>query len=70
LAIRLDSLKEGGARFDYPNALSPYEWALIEALQMARRKDGAADQREKITEARAKVESVDASAWYQRATGK
>lgn len=42
LALRFDGLKEGGARFDYPDALTPYEWTLIEALQIARRK-GQAD---------------------------
>ncbi len=39
VAVRLDNLKEGGARFDYPNALTPFEWTVIEALQSARRSD-------------------------------
>ncbi len=37
VATRLENLKEGGARFDYPNALTPFEWSAIEGLQRARR---------------------------------
>jgi len=39
VAVRLFSLKEGGAQFGYPDSLSPTEWAVIEALQSAKRND-------------------------------
>jgi hypothetical protein len=37
--LRLDELKEGGATFAYPDALSALQWLSIQALVTARRKD-------------------------------
>ncbi len=36
MALELDALKEGGAVFQYPDALSPWEWATLRALQLGR----------------------------------
>lgn len=39
IAVRFDSLKEGGAQYQYPDALLPHEWAAIEAIQRAKSED-------------------------------
>lgn len=40
-ALRLDRLRNGGARFAYPEGLMPVEWAAMDALQAARMEDQA-----------------------------
>jgi hypothetical protein len=47
--LRLDLLREAGATFPYPDALTPLQWAGLGALTSARRKD-----QEKEFEARRK----------------
>lgn len=39
--MRLDRLRNGGARFAYPEGLLPVEWAAMDALQAARMEDQA-----------------------------
>src|SRR5262249_6636754 len=41
--LRLDDLKQAGATFAYPDALSPLGWAGLRALQGARAKDQEKD---------------------------
>lgn len=71
VALRFDSLKEGGARFEYPNALDPYEWTLIEALQDARRKGqmDAVEQNAKEIETRQRESQFEADIRKMRGTG-
>ena len=69
LAIHLDNLKEGGARFAYPDALTPQEWAVIEALQMTRHKDAADTREEQAEQVKAKQEETQAMAWLTKARG-
>lgn len=53
--LRLDVLKEAGATFSYPDALSPLQWVGLEALTNARRrhqeKDHELRQREQDRQA-------------------
>lgn len=51
VALRLDRLREAGARFDYPAALAPFEWACLEALTLARRNEQEATERERERQA-------------------
>ena len=37
--LRLDRLRNGGARFSYPEGLTPVEWAAMDSLQAARMED-------------------------------
>lgn len=39
--LRLDRLRNGGARFAYPEGLTPVEWAAMDSLQAARLEDQA-----------------------------
>jgi hypothetical protein len=45
--LRLDELKESGATFAYPETLSPLEWAGLQALQRARRRDQEKDMQDR-----------------------
>jgi hypothetical protein len=40
-AAELDALKSSGATFPYPDALTPFEWTCLSALQTARTKSEA-----------------------------
>lgn len=58
-ALRLERLKEAGAVYAYPNALTPGEWAALDALKIARAeaedesaKERAAQQSEQAAMAR------------------
>jgi hypothetical protein len=42
-ALRLDRLRETGATFSYPDALTPVQWAALDALTIARRRDQQED---------------------------
>lgn len=66
VATRLENLKEGGARFDYPTALTPFEWATIEALQHARR----IEQIEQDKELEQEMEVRRREAELKRVTGR
>lgn len=59
--LRLDRLREGGAQYQFPNALTPLEWAAIDALQMARIEDGrqADMERQRDAEIAAKEAELD-----------
>lgn len=39
--LRLDRLRSRGATFAYPNALEPWQWAGLETLEAAERRDSA-----------------------------
>jgi hypothetical protein len=45
VAAWLSRLKEGGAAFDYPAALTPLEWSCLDALQRAIRADNQTARR-------------------------
>jgi len=51
VALRLDRLKDAGARFDYPDGLTAAEWACLDALQTARRADQEAEARQRAQDA-------------------
>lgn len=51
VALRLDRLKDAGARFDYPDGLTATEWACLDALQTARRADQESEARQRAQEA-------------------
>ena len=59
--LRLDRLREGGARFQFPDALTPLEWAAIDALQCSRIEDSrmADIERRRDAEIAAKTAELD-----------
>ena len=66
VAVRFDCLKEGGARFAYPESLTPFEWAAIESLQRARQSDQRKDQKQQSEGAERQIQIEE----LERATGK
>lgn len=70
LAIRLDNLKEGGARFSYPETLTPYEWTVIEALQITRRKANSDNREDQAKQIQEQQRIAEFEAWGNRASGR
>lgn len=49
-ALRLERLKEAGAVYAYPDALTLGEWAALDALKIARAESEEEGQRERATQ--------------------
>lgn len=47
IALRLERLKEGGAVYAYPDALTPSEWAAVDALKIARAEEEEAASKDR-----------------------
>lgn len=50
IALRLERLKEAGAVYSYPDALSVGEWASLDALKIARDESEEEGRREQATQ--------------------
>jgi hypothetical protein len=49
-ANEMDTIKSGGGVFQYPEALTPFEWACLKALQRGRSESEAHSRKEKAGE--------------------
>jgi len=66
IALRLERLKEGGAVYAYPDALTPGEWAAMDALKMARAEDDDHANRDRAEKQSAAAETARIEALRQR----